>query len=194
MTKQEAILKAGAKLFAKRSFDSVGIRDIAAEAGVNSAMISYYFGGKLGLLREIFLMFDRLLLHECMISVEQADLAKRPVAAIREQCILDCARMNRDVFLVGLKELNHDSPELQDLRDDLHAKTEAVFMAHIGRLGINIPENAAFRNLGFTATLGIIFSDYLLGGCSCVNDDEMLEAYKQTVIKILQSGMPGYWA
>lgn len=193
MTKKEIILKAGAKLFAKQSFNSVGIRDIAAEAGVNSAMISYYFSGKVGLLREIFLMFDRLLLHESSLALKQAtsqtDLIRRFVSNV-----LDSARMNRDIYLVGLKELNHDSEELQDLRDEFHAKNEAVFVANMDRLGINAPENPIFRNFGFTVTLGIIFSDYLVGGCSCVNDDTMLEAYKQTVTMILQSGMTGYWA
>ena len=193
MTKKETILRAGARLFAKRSFNSVGIRDIAAEAGVNSAMISYYFGGKGGLLREIFLRFDRLLSHESGRALERAtsqgDLIRRFVSSV-----LDSARQNRDVYLVGLKELNHDSDELQDLRADFHAKAEAVFMANIERLGIHIPENPAFRSLGFTATLGLIFSDYLLGGCACVNDDTLLEAYKETVTKILWTGMQGYWA
>ena len=193
MTKRETILKAGAKLFAKRSFDSVGIRDIANEAGVNSAMISYYFGGKVGLLREIFLRFDRLLSHESGLALEQAtsqdDLIERFVNSV-----LDSARMNQDVYLAGLKELNHDSEDLHDLQEDFHSKAEAVLMANIDRLGINIPEDPAFRTLGFTATLGMIFSDSLLGGGSCLNDDKMLEAYKQTIITILQSGMPKYWA
>ncbi|BDQ34047.1 TetR/AcrR family transcriptional regulator [Pseudodesulfovibrio portus] len=193
MTKKEIILEAGARLFAKRSFNSVGIRDIAAEAGVNSAMISYYFGGKVGLLREIFLRFDRLLSYESGLALEQAtsqnDLIRRFVSSV-----LDSARMNRDVYLVGLKELNHDSEDLHDLREDFHSKAEAVFVANIDRLGINIPDDPAFRTLGFTATLGMIFSDYLLGGGSCLDDDTVLEAYKQTVITILQSGMPKYWA
>lgn len=193
MTKKKRIFEAAAKLFAKRSFDSVGIRDIAAEAGVNSAMISYYFGGKTELLREIFLQFARLLLHESKISLErstsQMDFIRRFVSSI-----LDNARMNRDTYVVGLKELNHDSDELQDLRDDFYARAEADFAANTARLGINTPKDPAFRNLEFTTPLGIIFADYLLGGCSCVNDDAMLEAYKQTVITILQSGMPGHWA
>ena len=40
------ILAAAERLFAEQGFDGVGIRQIAAAAGVNGAMIHYYFGNK----------------------------------------------------------------------------------------------------------------------------------------------------
>lgn len=193
MTKKESILKAGAKLFAKRSYDSVGIRDIANEAGVNSAMISYYFGGKVGLLREIFLQFDALIRHECTASLEKAT-GQQELITLFVNGVLDSARDNLDVYLVGLKELNHDSEELQDLRNALHEKSEAVFVQHIGRLGISVSDDQLTRHVGFTAILGMIFSDYLLGGCCCVGNDELFEMYKKTIIDMLHQGLPGYWS
>jgi|UPI000492A78A TetR/AcrR family transcriptional regulator len=50
---RERILATAAALFASRGHADVSIRDITREAGVNNAMISYYFGGKEGLYREI---------------------------------------------------------------------------------------------------------------------------------------------
>lgn len=47
------ILKAGKSLFAKKGFEAVSVREIAKESGQNISMISYYFGGKEGLYREI---------------------------------------------------------------------------------------------------------------------------------------------
>ena len=41
------------RLFAERGFDAVPIGAVAAEAGVNKALISYHFGGKRGLYRAI---------------------------------------------------------------------------------------------------------------------------------------------
>jgi len=52
--KQVLILEAAERLFAERGFDGTSVRDIAAEAGVNLAMISYYFGSKEGLLSALF--------------------------------------------------------------------------------------------------------------------------------------------
>lgn len=40
------ILEAAEDLFANKGFDGTSVRDIASEAGVNLAMISYYFGSK----------------------------------------------------------------------------------------------------------------------------------------------------
>lgn len=50
---QEALIDAGARLFAERGFAGATIDAIAREAGVNKAMISYHFGGKEGLYRAI---------------------------------------------------------------------------------------------------------------------------------------------
>jgi len=43
------IAEAAEELFAERGFDGAAIRDIAGKAGVNAAMIHYYFGNKEGL-------------------------------------------------------------------------------------------------------------------------------------------------
>ncbi len=43
------IAAAAEELFAERGFDGTAIRDIARKAGVNGAMIHYYFGNKEGL-------------------------------------------------------------------------------------------------------------------------------------------------
>ncbi len=48
-----AILSAAYQRFLRESYDSVGLRDIAGDAGVDVAMISRYFGGKEGLFREV---------------------------------------------------------------------------------------------------------------------------------------------
>ena len=43
------LIEAGEKLFAKKGLAGVSIRELAKAAGTNSALISYYFGGKEGL-------------------------------------------------------------------------------------------------------------------------------------------------
>lgn len=48
-----AILAAARERFLRESYDSVGLREIAGDAGVDVALISRYFGGKEGLFREV---------------------------------------------------------------------------------------------------------------------------------------------
>lgn len=46
MDKKEAILSTAMKLFGQKGFEGTSVREIAADADVNPAMISYYFGSK----------------------------------------------------------------------------------------------------------------------------------------------------
>ncbi len=52
--KQIQIIDIAEKLFAERGFDGTSVRDIADEAGINVAMISYYFGSKEKLMEALF--------------------------------------------------------------------------------------------------------------------------------------------
>lgn len=52
--KQLSIIDAAEKLFALKGFEGASVRDIAHEADVNVAMISYYFGSKEKLMEAIF--------------------------------------------------------------------------------------------------------------------------------------------
>jgi AcrR family transcriptional regulator len=79
--KQISILEAAEKLFASQGFHGTSVRDIAHEADVNIAMISYYFGSKEKLIEAIFvkriyawkLILEVLLKDESISYVERFD-------------------------------------------------------------------------------------------------------------------------
>jgi AcrR family transcriptional regulator len=52
--KKKHILKSAEKLFAVKGFEASTVRDIADDAGVNLAMISYYFGSKEKMMESLF--------------------------------------------------------------------------------------------------------------------------------------------
>lgn len=52
---REKLIVSAERLFADRGFDGVSVRDIANAAGVNSALVGYYFRGKEGLLSEVYM-------------------------------------------------------------------------------------------------------------------------------------------
>jgi len=77
--KQLQILDSAERLFAMRGFDGASVRDIAQEADVNIAMISYYFGSKERLIESIFLkrvMDVKTSLDELVKNKELAPLEK----------------------------------------------------------------------------------------------------------------------
>jgi AcrR family transcriptional regulator len=51
---REKLISSAEALFAERGFDGVSVRDIANAAGVNSALVGYYFRGKEGLFSEVY--------------------------------------------------------------------------------------------------------------------------------------------
>jgi AcrR family transcriptional regulator len=78
--KQIQIMEAAEGLFAEKGFDGTSVRDIAEEAGVNGAMISYYFGSKEKLMESLFqyrgqyitLHLENMLQNRDMSSLQKA--------------------------------------------------------------------------------------------------------------------------
>jgi AcrR family transcriptional regulator len=75
---REALLTAGADLFAERGYEGVPVWAIAEKAGVNKAMISYHFGGK----RNLYLAIVEATFAEIVSQVERlaASRASAPEA------------------------------------------------------------------------------------------------------------------
>ena len=65
--KKKHILESAEKLFSVKGFEASTVRDIAEEAGVNLAMISYYFGSKEKMMESLFQ--ERML--ETKLKVQQ---------------------------------------------------------------------------------------------------------------------------
>ena len=77
--KQVQIMEAAEKLFAAKGFDGTSVRDIADSAGVNLAMISYYFGSKEKLMETMFTYrggFFKLQLESMILDKELAPMQK----------------------------------------------------------------------------------------------------------------------
>ena len=161
MTKRETILKAAAGLFADYSYDTVGIRDIAGKADVNSAMISYYFGGKSGLHKEIFAKFVQVVLDVARAHLESA-ADSYDLCDGMSRAFLDTARKNREIFLVGLRSLNRDLEWLKEDQERLRNKTDEYFAGFLVRTGRK-EKMPLTQRLIFDAVMGMLFSDYLLG-------------------------------
>jgi AcrR family transcriptional regulator len=69
------LLTTAERLFARQGYAEISTRQIAAAAGLNAALINYYFGSKQALYREIF----ETRLEEINLGLQQVSWQPGPV-------------------------------------------------------------------------------------------------------------------
>lgn len=74
---REAILKAAQHIFTKKGFVETGVRDITDRAGVNQALVSRYFGGKLKLFEAVL---EKVLDVRIVTELDKENFGKLVVA------------------------------------------------------------------------------------------------------------------
>ncbi len=72
--KKELILETAERLFSELGYNGTSTRAIASEAGVNMAMLNYYFGSKEGLYKAIF---ERKFkgFHQVLVDINEEDIS-----------------------------------------------------------------------------------------------------------------------
>jgi len=108
---RERILNEAVRLFARKGFGSTGLRELAASAEVNLAMINYFFGSKKTLLKEILDHFFSGYLAVARIDLAGPDDLERKVERFVRGAAIYFAE-NRDSLLVTITELPRDDPEI----------------------------------------------------------------------------------
>ena len=79
-TSAEKILQAATELFAMNNFNAVSMKQIASASGCNSALISYYFGGKKNLYQEV-LNAQAVVFFKLIDEIRQMDMP--PLSKLR---------------------------------------------------------------------------------------------------------------
>jgi len=144
---RDLILRAGQKLFAQEGYTSTGIREIAAEAKVNSSLVTRYFGSKEGLLRA---SLEQLLQVDPITDGPRTDFGIRAVTML-----LQAGTVPNPVAIMTLAIAD---PSARDLcRGLLHSNVILPLAEWLG--GNDALGRAARLNLLWT---GFITARYLL--------------------------------
>jgi len=75
---RERIVAASEELFARLGFEGVSLRNIAQQSGVPVGLVSYHFGGKLGVYRAIFESRVPAIVEQRQAGLALAELEKSP--------------------------------------------------------------------------------------------------------------------
>jgi AcrR family transcriptional regulator len=112
---KDKLFRSAEALFSTKGFRDVSVREIAAHAGVNSALVAYYFGGKQALFNEVFRSHVAPLAQEGITRLKAIthNGSKPPVEEILKAWILPCLRQgnNREGRMLHLRitaNLSHE--------------------------------------------------------------------------------------
>ncbi len=125
LTPKERIIQSAVYLFARQGFDGTGLRELAARAEVNLAMINYFFGSKKGLLKEILDNF-----FEGYLAIARKELAGTDNLHTKLTRFINSSvryfDSGQNALLVMITELPHDDPDIIE-----HKATWARQMAEV---------------------------------------------------------------
>jgi AcrR family transcriptional regulator len=153
---REQIAAAAARLFAELGYDRASLRSIAAEAGVDPALVTHYFGSK-----------QRLFVEVTELPVDPAAVVAQVVEGPRDQAGRRLAQFVLDVLespegrarVTGLVRAAASEPEAAALLRKL-IETRLVGPIAAG-LGADRPELRA--TLVGTQLVGLVMARYVVG-------------------------------
>ncbi|RBL89611.1 TetR/AcrR family transcriptional regulator [Chitinophaga flava] len=114
--KQLSIITVAEKLFADKGFHGTSVRDIAQEADVNIAMISYYFGSKDKLLEAVFRLrmnASRIFINELVQNDTMAPLEK--IYSLIDRFINKMLSEQNFQCIMSREQLNKEQSPVRDL-------------------------------------------------------------------------------
>lgn len=155
---KQRIMDAAISLFAQKGYAGVGVREIASEADVNIAMISYYFEGKLGILKAII---EEFFSHYSEILSDIDDQSKSPEECIRlmVQRLVSFVKKNTELAMVTYNELPLDSPEIAELKAEKIKELIQRISGLIRRFGLDPNDTFQIAVIG-PSLIASIFTNF----------------------------------
>ena len=197
MQKTEArkrIQDAATSLFAQKGYAGVGVREIAKTADVNISMISYYFQGKVGILKEIIDDFHD---EYHRVIMEGIDEHKSPEECMR--CIIrnlvHFVRTHTELAMAAIHALPLDIPEIAARKAERVSEAFEGINGLITRLGLD-PHDAVQMSIVGQALISIITTHFRLRSVQehvfhIEFDDAFYERYTETISALFIDGITG---
>jgi AcrR family transcriptional regulator len=127
---EEKIKEAARKLFTERGFAAVKTRDIAEEAGLNLALLNYYFRSKQKLFDIIMVENFQKFVEQLIPIMGNENIPLDEILAQVTASYIDMLKQNPDLPFFILNEMRGQSSKLEFVRE----KMTAVRAAFLGRI------------------------------------------------------------
>ncbi len=179
-TTRAEILTAARAQFAEHGYDGSSLRAIGTAAGVDAAMISYFFGSKQALFREALeLPMDPAVMLPVVLEGDPAQVGHR-LATLMAQVLSDDQMRQRIVALIRSASRENAAAEL--IRDTL---TDALLVPIAEHLGA--PDAAYRAGLAMSQIAGLTLARHVIGLAPLAEagTDELVAALGPTLQRYL---------
>ncbi len=192
---KEKLIEAGERLFAEKGLAGVSIRLLAKEAGTNSALISYHFGGKEGLYAAI-LEKQFAPINELLAKVKgiRASSTEKIMGYAQNVVIIHKKMPYLTKFLMG--ELLNSSPFFEPVIRK-YIERIYLFMTETLRDGIAAGEfrqdlDVKTATLALAGMMNFYFITRPITRHFVVNDSEQDAQYAMNAIEIFLNGVKNH--
>lgn len=191
---KDRILQSAASLFAFKGYSAVGVREIASAADVNVSMISYYYGGKIGILKSIIKEYYSMM-QEKIREINSLELPYEEHTKLFIKKLVGMIRSNKDLCKVALVEMAIDEPEIETFKIDMIKQHIEFVRSSFSTPMCNLPDFKYHSIIG-PGLMGLVFSNFLIGHLSnkVINiefNDEFYEFYSEVIADMFLYGVTG---
>jgi AcrR family transcriptional regulator len=131
------IFIAATKLFVRKGYEAVGVREIVKEAKVNIAMVNYYYGGKSGILLAIMeSAYEKY--HQAAKGASDEAMQPEERTRIFIKSIVKFFDENTEIALVTFNTLPFDMPEIFCVKKKWAELNYSVLGSHFRQLSIDL--------------------------------------------------------
>ena len=148
---REKILKAAEETFAEHGYTGTSLRQIVARAHVTQALITYYFGSKEALFKEVFLRRGREIATRRLQALEELRRADQPftldeVVASYLRPALEMRRTREGRAFIRLQSRMHtEPPRFADrLRREVYDGTVREYLAAVRKAAPHLSARTAY--------------------------------------------------
>lgn len=155
---KQRILDTAIALFAQKGFAAVGVREIAGAAEVNIAMISYYFEGKIGILKAVIEEFFKQY-SQIFRDVDDESKSTEECVRIMIRNMVGFLRKNTELAMVAYNELPLELPEIAELKAEKITQIIKIMSGLIRRFGLD-PEDTYQLGMIGPSLISMVFMNF----------------------------------
>ena len=152
---KQRIYDAATSLFARRGYGATGMREIAEAAGVNLSRVTYYFPGKLALLRAVLTDYwERY--YQALAPVGDFSLTGEERVRRTARLMVALFREHTELALAAVNSHEVPIPEIHDLRTRIQSAHREALTEHWRRLGLDVEDRVLMSLLSGLLTAIIL--------------------------------------